>query len=1019
MLDKLLNRKALLNTLLVGVVLGGVLSYLRIGKLEDAEVAIKSALVITQYPGATAHEVELEVTDVLEKAIQKMENIDDIESRSMPGYSEITVNIDEKITTRQMPQMWDYLRRKVNDVRPQLPQGARAPMVNDDFGDVYGIFAAVTGEGYTYKELFDYVDLLRRELLEIKGVKRVELFGSQLEAVDINISAEELADLSINPTYIVNAVQDHGQVVDPGSILTGTERVRLTVGSKYSSIEEIENILVQVPRGGNFKLGDIAEIKRSFYEPKQEGLLYNGKRAISLALSMESGVNVIDVGERFDERLQELEQTLPAGIAVHSIFSQPGRVKYSINGFVVNLLQSIAIVIVVLLFATGMRSGLLIASGLLFTILATFIVMAVFDIQLQRISLAAIIVAMGMLVDNSIVVADGILIGLKNRQDRTKVFTATVKKTALPLLGATAIAILAFMPLALSPDSTGEYLSSLFSVLAISLFLSWLFAMVQTPYMASLFYKNGLSKSRKNQTKDPYDTPFYQRFKKMASWVLWHKTIFLGASLIVLVASVFSFQFVKFEFMPVLDYNQFYVEYKLPKGTDIQSVQDDLEEISTELMSWDEVINVTAAVGRTPARYTLIRPVNNGGAHYGELIIDVEDYDASVVVGDKIVKYLEKSFPGAQARKKTYAPIFTEYEIEVQFSGPDPAVLRELARQAKEIMHNEPGATSITDNWKNKVKVMTPEYVVEQASKVAVSRRDVARAIAVATNGLPVGQMYDGDEDLLVQLKLKKPIGVEIDKVDNIPVWGQQGQNSVPLAKVTEQVKVKWEEDEIFRYNGQRAIRAQCDPIPGVLTVDLEEKLRPAINAIELPLGYSIDWKGTGEDEQKSQANLFGNLPLAMGLMLIIVIALFNNIKQALIIFMILPFVLIGIVVGFVTTGGVFNFIGIIGALGLIGMMTKNTIVLLDEINLNIKSGQPRHEAILSAVVSRMLPVLLASATTMLGMLPLLFDVMFKSMAITIIFGLLLGTVITLFVVPVLYAVLFRVDTSGLSKKNA
>ena len=1017
MLDQLLKRKTLLNTLLVGVVLGGILSYMRMGKLEDAEVAIKSAVVITQYPGATAHEVELEVTDVLEKAIQKMENIDDIESRSISGYSEITVNIDEKIPTRKMPQMWDYLRRKVNDVKASLPAGAREPVVNDDFGDVYGIFAAVSGEGYTYNELYDYADLIRRELLEIKGIKRVELFGNLLEAVDINISAEELADLSINPIYIVNALQDHGQVVDPGSILSGTERVRLTVGSKYSSIEEIKNILVQVPQGGNFRLADIADIKRTFYEPRQEGLLFNGKRAISLAMSMESSVNVIEVGEIFDQHLMELEAKLPAGIEVHSIFSQPERVQYAIGGFIENLIQSVLIVIVVLLFATGIRSGLLIASGLLFTILGTFIVMALFDIQLQRISLAAIIVAMGMLVDNSIVVADGILVGLKNKQDQSKVFTATVKQMALPLLGATVIAILAFMPLALSPDSTGEYLSSLFSVLAISLFLSWTFAMIQTPYMASLFYRKGKLENKKKKSTEPYNTPFYRVFKKMVGWVLWHKTVFLIISLAVLVTSILSFRFVRFEFMPVLDYNQFFVEYKLPRGTDVSAVEEDLKIISEELTSWDDVINVTAAVGRTPARYTLIRFINNGGANYGELIVDVEDYEASIVVGEKITNYLEMNFPEAQVRKKKYAPIFSEYEVEVQFSGPDPAVLRDLARQAKKIMHNEPTATSITDNWKNKVKVMTPEYLVEQASKVAVSRSDVARAIAVATNGLPVGQLYEGEDNLLVQLKLKTTIGEEIDKVDNIPVWAQHGQHSVPLAKVTEHAKVRWEENEIFRYNGQRAIRVQCDPIPGVLTVDLEEKLKPAIDAIALPLGYSRDWKGTGEDDQKSQKNLFSNLPMAMGLMLIIVIALFNNIKQASIIFMILPFVVIGIVVGFVSTGGVFNFVGIIGALGLIGMMTKNSIVLLDEINLNIKSGQPRYEAILSAAVSRMLPVLLASATTMLGMLPLLFDVMFKSMAITIIFGLLFGTVITLFVVPVLYAVLFRVNTAELSKK--
>ncbi|MEM1136172.1 MAG: efflux RND transporter permease subunit [Bacteroidota bacterium] len=1016
MLNKLLKQKALLNTLLVGVVMGVLFSYLKLGKLEDAEIAIKSAVVITLYPGATAHEVELEVTDVLEKAIQKMENIDEIESRSMPGFSEITVNINERVPTRKMPQVWDFLRRKVNDTKGNLPSGAQEPIVNDDFGDVYGIFVAVTGEGYEYKELYDYVDLIRRELLEIEGIKRGEFFGTQIEAVDINISAEKLAGMSINPLTIVNAMYDHGEVVNPGSIISGTERIRLRVGNKYGSIDQIEDILVQVPDGGSFKLDDIADIQRTFYEPIQEGLTYNGKRAISLALSMESGVNVITVGEKFDKKLKELEKQLPAGIEVNSVFSQPDRVKYSIKGFVVNLVESVVIVLLVLLLSMGLRSGLLIASGLLFTILATFITMLFFDIQLQRISLAAIIVAMGMLVDNSIVIADGILTDLKKGVDRKKAFTSIVKRTALPLLGATIIAILAFMPLALSPDSAGEYLSSLFSVLAISLFLSWLFAMVQTPYMASIFYKKSLPKSKKKEISTPYDNPFYKRFKSAVEWVLLHKVVFLVSSIAVLFISLYSFRFVKFEFMPLLDYNQFVIEYKAPKGTDLSAVEEDLNRISKELMNWEDVINVTAAVGRTPARYTLIRPISTGGTNYGELIVDVEDYDASVMVGEKILDYLQKNFPHAQARKRIYAPIFTEYEIEAQFSGPDPAVLRDLAEQAKIIMRNEPEATSITDNWKNQVKVMMPSYTVEEARKVAVSRRDVANAISVATDGLAVGLMHEGTRTLPIKLKLEKTIGKDIDKIDNIPVWGLQSESSVPLGKVTEEVKVKWEEDEIFRYDGQRTIRAQCDPIPGVLTANLEAKLKPAINAIHLPVGYSLEWKGTGAEDKKSQANLFGNLPLALGIMLIIVIALFNNIKQAVIIFTIFPFALIGIVFGFTSTGATFNFIGIIGALGLIGMMIKNAIVLLDEINLNIKEGKAQKEAILAATMSRMLPVFLASATTILGMLPLLFDVMFKSMAVTIIFGLLFGTLITLFVVPVLYAVLFKVDTSVLSR---
>ncbi len=1011
MLNRILDQKVLLNAILIAVVIGGLFSYTRMGKLEDAEVAIKSAIVVTLYPGATAHEVELEVTDPLEKAIQRLENIDDITSRSMPGMSMITINIDSKIDSKDMPQIWDHLRRKVNAIRSQLPSGAQDPIINDDFGDVYGIFVAVTGEGYEYREFYDYVDFLRRELLDVEGVKRIEMFGTQTEAVDIVFSAEKLASMSINPLNIVQAVYDQGQVVNPGSIISGTDRVRLSVGNKYSSLKEIEDILVQVPGGGSFKLGDIAEIRSTFYEPKREALLYNGERAISLAVSVESGVNVINVGEAFDEKVKELKGKLPAGIEVNNVFSQPDRVSYAIQGFIINLVESVLIVVVVLLFAMGMRSGLLIASGLVFTILATLIVMYSFDIQLQRISLAAIIVAMGMLVDNSIVIADGILIDLKKGARRSVAFTSIVKRTAMPLLGATAIAILAFMPLALSPDGAGEYLSSLFSVLGISLFLSWIFAMVQTPYMASIFFRKKQAKAGNNESEDPYSTRFYKMFRSATEWTLERKYTILVASIVLLVGSFYSFRYVKFNFMPVLDYNQFVVEYKLPQGSDISAVEKDLQEISDELGTWDRVINVTAAAGRTPARYSLIRPMSTGGSNYGELIVDVKDFDASVTVGDSIVDYISENFPQAETRKRFYAPVFNEYEIEVQFSGPDPAVLRDLAEKAKAIMREEPTTTSITDNWKNKVKVLSPKYSVDQARQLFISRGDVANAIAVATDGLVIGVMREGNKTLPVKLKLDKALGKDISEASSIPVWGFQGQKGVPLGQVTDNIEIKWENDEIFRYNSQRSIRAQCDPISGELTPDVEARLRPAIDAIPLPDGYSRSWKGSGESSAESQSNLFANLPLALGIMLLIVIALFNDFKQSIIIFTVFPFAFVGIVFGFLSTGGVFTFIGMIGALGLIGMMTKNTIVLLDEINQNLANGLSKKESIVMAALSRMRPVFMASATTVLGMIPLVWDVMFQSMAITIIFGLLFGTIITLSVVPVLYAVIFRVDT--------
>ena len=1013
-LDNILSKKTLLTSLLIAVFFGGIIAFQSLGKLEDAEISVKTAVIITPYPGASAEEVELEVTDVLEKAVERLENIKDIQSRSLPGMSEITVNIDTKVTMKEMPQLWDHLRRKVGDAKRELPHGVMDPIVVDDFGDVYGIFISVSSDGYTYREMNDYADYIRRALLQVDGIKRIELFGEHTETIEIRFSEEKLSGLGVNPMLIVQALNDQSSIVNPGSIRSGNERIRLSVGNKFQSIEEIKNLMVQIPGGGNFRLGDIATVERSLYEPASEGFQYNGKQAMGLALSMEKGVNVIEIGEAFDAKVAELTKELPVGIEINKIFYQPERVDTAIQGFMINLVESVLIVIVVLLFAMGFRSGLLISSGLVFTILGTFIVMLTMGVQLQRISLAAIIVAMGMLVDNSIVVADGILIDLKHGKKRKKAFVATAKKTAIPLFGATLVAILAFLPLVLSPSGAGEYLSSLFTVLAVSLLLSWIFAMIQTPFMAKWFYRKDAGKNS-DKDSDPYDNKLYRGFGKMIRFILLHKKMSLTVVILTLVLSFYSFRFVNILFMPELDYNQFVVEYFLPQGEDISEVEEDLNEIQNELVSWDDVQNLTMSLGRTPARYNLLRPMTTSSQNYGEFIVDVKDYETSKVVGKRIQEYINKYYPQARVRIRTYSPVFSEYQIEAMFTGADPAVLRELADQAKEIMRNEPMTGIVTDNWKNKVKVLSPNYSPELARKLSISRKDLAQSMAVATNGMPIGVFYEGKNELPILLRMEHPVGKNIDRLYNIPVWGNRA-NSVPLAQVVDSVNLRWENEMIRRYNGQRAIKAQCDPKPEYTAPMLYKQLKDKVEAISLPEGYKLEWHGNPKESAEANKNLFKFLPLALGLMVLIIIALFNNFKQPIIVFSVVPMAFIGVIIGYLVTGVYFNFIGIIGSLGLIGMMIKNAVVLLDQINLEISEGKEQLEAVIDSVISRMRPVFMASLTTILGMLPLLTDVMFKSMAVAIMFGLLVGTVITLLVIPVLYCMLYRVDTSQLNR---
>ncbi len=1017
MLEKILTQKAFLSFTFVALVLGGLISFNSMGKLEDPEIPVKAAVVITTYPGASADEVDREVTDVLEEQIQRLENIDFIESRSIAGLSEITINIESGTKTHELPQLWDHLRRKINDVKGNLPEGADEPIVNDDFGDVSGIFLAISNDGYNYKEFQDYVDHVKQELLLVDGVKRIETFGKRTEVINITFDNEYFASLGINPMLIFQSFNDQGVIVNPGTFVTGSERIRIDIGNKFKDLEEIRNFEVKLQNGGRYRLGQIATVEREFYVPAMQKLKFNGNEAISLAISMEKGGNVIVLGEAIEQRLAELQADLPVGIECHKIFYQHNNVSDSINDFMVNLIESIVIVIAVLLLAMGMRAGLLIASGLIFTILTTFIVMSGMGIELHRVSLAAIIIAMGMLVDNAIVIADGILIDLDKGVERKKAFINTAIKSAMPLLGATLVAILAFMPLAFNSTGAGEFLRPLFYVLAISLFVSWILAMIQTPFHAQYFYKKRDKKGGDDTEHDPYAGKFYQVFGKFVKFALWHKSLFVIGTTIVLVMSFWSFRFVKQNFFPGAEYDQFILEYRLPEGRDISQVEIDLNQIQNEVSSWDNVKTVVTGLGSTPARYTLMRPMNGLSLSYGELIITVNSSEERNDVSQRLQTFVSENYPQAFARTRDYLAIGGDFKIEAKFTGPDETVLRELAEQACAVMRDEPKAAFVTNNWRNEVKVLNPVYSQDKARELMVSRADVSNALAVASSGLPVGVFYDGQYQLPVMLKLQNTIEKNINQLASVPVWSGLPE-SVALSQLVDSIDVSWESGMIRRYNNQRAIKAQCDPVFGVAPPELLAQIKDDIDAIPLPDGYKLEWLGDYKSSNEANEGLGENLPLAVLLMIIIIIGLFNNFRQPMIIFAIMPLAFIGVILGTLITGVYFTFFSIIGTLGLMGMMIKNAVVLLDEINIQVGAGKDKLQAIIDSTLSRVRPVMMASLTTILGMLPLAFDPMFQTMAISIMFGLLVGTVITLIVIPVLYAVMYKVDTKSLSCAN-
>lgn len=1030
-----LNNRALIKFFIAVLVAGGIFAFVSMSKLEDPELKVKQAMVITVYPGASAHKVELEVTDILEKSIRSMGEVDNIQSKSMADVSQITVELASTVKPDELEQKWDMLRRKVANAQAELPPGAVASVVMDDFGDVYGMFYAMTSDGIADEELLDYAWLVKRELQDIEGVRRVEIYGDRKPCINIGVIQDRMANMGVHPLEVLSTLNGQNQTVYPGYFNSGDERVRVKISDNYQTIEDIRNLIIQGHEQDQLRLGDIASVTRGYQEPSRNEMRYDGRRALGISLSMEKGGNIVDLGKVVDKELEQLKGRMPVGIDFHKVFFQPDQVSNSINVFMVNLIESVLIVIVVLMLTMGLRSGMIIGTGLVIIVLGSFVVLYLFDGTLQRVSLGALIVAMGMLVDNAIVIIDGIQVDLERGVAKPGALVNITKKTAWPLLGATLIAILAFLPIFLSPDTTGEYVRDLFIVLAVSLLLSWILALTQIPLHADRALK-----VKARQTGELYDSPVYRIFRNFLRYMLWHKKLALLVTLVLLGVSLYLFRYIPQGFFPDLSYKQLYVEFQMPEGTRMERVKADLGEIERYLMQYQGIEHVTTSFGGTPSRYNLVRSIAEPSMSYGELIVDFETPERLKASIPELQGYLTDNYPDAYVRIKRYNLMYEKFPVELMFTGPDPAVLKELTAKAEKIMQENPAAMLVRRDWNPMVPVLSVEYDQPIARTVGLSRTDIGMSMLSATDGLPVGAYYEGTHALPLYLKSVDHQREKVGILNNIPVWsmlpsvsGLNGEvlkglltgtvksedllrnaiGSIPLSQATKGIDVCWEDPVVRRYNGQRAMKAQCNNVWGATAEEVRQAIMPAIDTITLPEGYAYKWLGEYRASSQSTKYLFGSLPWAIVMMVAILIMLFRDFKKPAIIFLCLPLAMIGIVAGMLLTGKDFGFVAIVGALGLIGMMIKNGVVLLDEITLQISSGKEPEVALLDSSSSRFRPVMMAALTTILGMIPLLSDDLFGAMAVTIMFGLLVGTVITLVFIPVLYALFF-----GMKKTN-
>jgi multidrug efflux pump subunit AcrB len=987
-------------------ILGGLQSFGGMSRLEDPEFTIKDALVVTPYPGASAAEVEEEVTDELETAVQALAQLDEVTSKSDRGLSTLTVSIQKKYDRHSLPQVWDELRRKVGDAQERLPPGAGPSQVVDDYGDVFGVFFAVYGAEYGYAEIKGVTDFLRRELLLVQDVAKIETFGERVEAIYVEPDRDRMSQLGIPPDLLGKALQSRGLVADAGRVRVGSEFITLEPTGVIREVEDIEDLLITPGSDRQIYLRDVASVSRGYVEPPGYLLRYDGHPAIGLGISTASGGNVVTMGQALEERLRELSAQIPLGIEAGIISLQSSAVTTAIQGFTSSLLQAVAIVVVVLLFFMGLRSGLIIGFILLLTIVGSFLILDPWGVALERISLGALIIALGMLVDNAIVIVDGVLVRIQRGEDAKEASVAVVEQSALPLLGATVIAILAFAAIGTSDDSTGEFCRSLYQVVLVSLSLSWVTAVTVTPLLCVMFLKPGSGGGGQEA-----EGGFLGAYKRFLRACIRFRVVTLALIAGLFLMSLRGFGYVDQTFFPPSTRPQFMVDLWLPQGTHIDDTVAAVETVEDYLAEQEGVTHLTSLVGKGALRFLLTYTPEKQNPAYAQILVDVDEAGRIDELAPKIERDLYELLPAATSfvSKFELGP-GANGKIRARFSGPDPAVLRELADRTMRIMEADGNAKGIRSDWRQRVKLIRAVLAEEEANLAGISRQDVAAALLAGFQGQRVGILRDRDLLLPILAVAPEPERDDVASLYNLQIWSPAAQSMIPLRQVVSDFETTFENEIIQRKDRRRTITVFADPRQGSAST-LFARLRPQIEALELGPDYALEWGGEYEDSNEARGPLMAALPAFVVVMLLVTVMLFNSLRLPLVIWLNVPLALIGVTLGLLLTGQPFGFMALLGFLSLMGMLIKNAIVLVDEIQLQLSQGKPPLQALVDSGASRLRPVAMAASTTALGMIPLLTDAFFISMAVTIIFGLMLATVLTMVILPVSYAVAFRVPT--------
>ncbi|MBI1234349.1 MAG: AcrB/AcrD/AcrF family protein [Alphaproteobacteria bacterium] len=995
---------------------GGLHGFFNVGRLEDPAFTIKEAIIFVPYPGATAFEVEEEVVEPLETALQQMSELDEIRSESSPGVAEIHVVIEDTFDGTELPGIWTDMRARVRDAMSSLPPGAGEPIIFDDFGDTYGIFYAVTADGYTDQRIRDVARMLRRELLVVDGVARVAVDGEPEERIYIEVPQEELARVGLSYELLLQAVGTENAVVSAGAVPIGERYVRIDIPQTLGGVEAIENLLINPGNGREaIRLSDVATVRRAPVERPMNLIYHNNVRAFTIGVAGQADANIVDVGHAVEARLEELRNDLPLGFDLHPVYQQHVVVNDAIDAFLINLMMSVAIVVIVLMISMGWRAGLTVGSVLFLTVLGTLFFMELFAIEMERISLGALIIAMGMLVDNAIVVTEGMLTGVEKGERRLEAAENAVKSTQWPLLGATIIGIMAFSGIGLSPDATGEFLFSLFAVIGISLILSWVLAVTVVPMVGFHLFSAQRKKAEGKATDDKseaslYRGPLFALYRPVIGFALRARWIVLAALIGVTVLCYAGFGAVKQSFFPQTGTPLFFVNILYPEGTDILTTDAAAREIGAFIGEQPETVQYDTYVGAGATRFMLTYHSEQPSPAYAQVVVRAQTLDQIEPMGQRILEHARTAHPDADIRidRIVFGPP-TGAQLEARISGPDTAVLRALSEEMLERLNTQSEFVDLRTNWRNQISVLRPVIIEERARTAGVTRQSIADMMSFATEGARIGVFREGEELIPIIARAPESEREDAGNLEDRLVWSPAQNTYVPLNQVVSRFELVSEEALIQRRDRVRTISVQGNPRAGQTAAEAFILFSEIAESVPLPAGYSLEWGGEHEGSQRANESLGQQLPLALLVMLTISFALFAKVRQPLIIWAIVPMAVNGVVIGLLVTQVAFSFTALLGLLSLSGMLIKNAIVLVDEIDQRIARGDDRFTAVHDGAISRLRPVMLAAVTTVLGMAPLIFDAFFQAMAVTIIGGLTFATILTMVAVPVLYALFFGI----------